>query len=101
MPVIKLESVIDGDILAEDVVINEVTLFQRGTVITSQIIKILKMLKVASVSVESRTAPEYRTLGEAFKNLDERFSYVKDDKFMMAIKAWIKDILRERTIEGE
>ncbi|MCE5250851.1 hypothetical protein LLG96_11585 [bacterium] len=97
MSVITLDSVVVGDILTDDIVVNKVTLFSAGTVVTRQILDILKTLKVPTLSVESRTIAGYDTLEATFGNIDERFSYVQDDPFMMTIKTWIKDILKEST----
>ena len=36
-----------------------------------------------------------QTIDEAFKNIDNRFSYVTENSLMMTIKSWIKDIVRE------
>ena len=51
---VSLDFVIDGDILAKDILVNDVYLFGSGTVLTKNRIEILKELGVESVEVESR-----------------------------------------------
>ena len=96
MPIISLKSAVNGDVLANDIIINEVTLFEAGTVLTPQRIEILETLGVATVSVESRRTVRYKSIKEIYKKIDERFSFVEGKPFMMIIKSWVKDIIRER-----
>jgi hypothetical protein len=93
MPLIKLDSAQHGDILASDLVINEVVLFESGTVLTSERLEILKSLGISSVNLEDRTKSRYSSKQDFLINIDRRFSYVEDKPFMMTIKAWVKDIL--------
>ena len=92
MPKVNLESVIDGDILAKDILVNDVYLFGAGTVLTKNRINILKELDVKSVEVESRES-KYKSLNEVLNNIDERFSYVKNIPFMQQIQSWMKEII--------
>jgi hypothetical protein len=93
MPLIKMDSAQHGDILASDLVINQVVLFETGTVLTTQRLEILRSLGVAAVAVEDRTKARYASMHEFFDNIDKRFSYVEDKPFMMTVKSWVKDIL--------
>ena len=99
MPIIKLESIVDGDVLAGKVTIMDVDLFDAGTVLTPQRVVILRVLGVQTVSVESRTEADYDTVQEALERIDERFGYVEGKPFMMTIKSWVKDIVREVEIK--
>jgi len=87
-----MDSVIDGDVLARDLIVNEVNLFGAGTVLTRQRIEILRELKVQSVDIENR---EWRniSLKEAFDNIDNRFSYVDQIPLMKRVKLWMKDTI--------
>lgn len=95
MPKVKLDSVIDGDILATDLYVNEVYLFGAGTVLTKKRIEILKDLDVKSVVIETRYN-KYGSRREIFDNIDKRFSYVKDIPVMEHIKSWVKDIVANK-----
>lgn len=98
LPIINLKSTVDSDVLSEDLMINDVTLFEAGTVLTPQRIEILETLGVEKVTVESRQTVRFSNIGEIYKKIDERFSYVEKKPFMMIIKSWVKDIIRERGI---
>ena len=89
MPKVSLDFVIDGDILAKDILVNDVYLFGSGTVLTKNRIEILKELGVESVEVESRQE-KYSSISEVFDNIDERFSYVKNIPIMHQIQSWMK-----------
>jgi hypothetical protein len=95
LPKVTLDFVIDGDILENDVLVNEVYLFGAGTVLTKHRIEILKELGVKSVEIENRKN-KYSSIDEVFDNLDERFSYVKNNPFMQRIKSWVKEIIIEK-----
>lgn len=95
MPKVKLDSVIDGDILATDLYVNEVYLFGAGTVLTKKRIEILKDLDVKSVVIETRYN-KYGSRREIFDNIGKRFSYVKDIPVMEHIKSWVKDIVANK-----
>lgn len=92
MPRISLESVVDGDILAGDVILDDVYLFGVGTVLTSRRIEILKNLDVQCVDIENRNKT-YGSRMEVFTNIDRRFSYVENIPLMAHIKTWMKDFL--------
>lgn len=92
MRTIDLSSVVDGDILARDLYVNDVYLFGAGTVLTRQRIAILHELRVASVIVEERERSN-RSLKEIFDVIDKRFSYAGDIPLMLHLRGWIKDIL--------
>ncbi len=98
MPIITLKSTVDSDVLLEDLVINDVTLFEAGTVLTPQRIEILETLGVEKVNIESRQSARFSNIGEIYKKIDKRFSYVENKPFMMIIKSWVKDIIRERGV---
>jgi len=82
-----------GDILSDDVSIRGFPLFDRGTVLNSQRIEVLHVLRVETVSIESRVDPAAEPLDESLRKLDERFGYVDGAPFMMTLKSWMKDIL--------
>ncbi len=98
MPIITLKSTVDSDVLSADIIINDVTLFEAGTVLTPQRIEILQTLGVEKVNVESRQSVRFSNIGEIYKKIDARFSYVENKPFMMIIKSWVKDIIRERGV---
>ncbi len=101
MPTVNIGSAIDGDVLARDVVVNDVNLFGAGTVLTYQRIEILKELKVQSVIIENRDQKNI-SIKEAFSNIDNRFSYVDKVPLMNHVKSWIKDtIANTRTDNGK
>jgi hypothetical protein len=93
MPMIKLDSVAIGDIIDSDIVINEVVLFEAGTLITSQRLDILKSLNVRGISIVDRSARKTVSLDDIFENIDRRFSYVSAIPVMAEMKGYIKDIL--------
>ena len=100
MPRVNLELVIDGDILAKDILVNDVYLFGFGTVLTKNRIEILKELGVKSVDVESRQK-KYSSISEVFDNIDERFSYVKIIPIMQQIQSWMKEIITDTETPDE
>ena len=93
-------SAIDGDVLARDVIVNDVYLFGAGTVLTSQRIEILKELRVQSVVIENRDRKNI-SLKEAFSNIDKRFSYVDKIPLMNHVKSWIKDTIANTRTDNE
>lgn len=97
---VGLEFVIDGDILAKDILVNDVYLFGSGTVLTKNRIEILKELGVESVEVESRQN-KYSSISEVFDNIDERFSYVKNIPIMQQIQSWMKEIITDTETPDE
>ncbi len=92
MPVIRLSSVVDGDVLAHDLLVDGVYLFGAGTVLTSKRISILKELKVERLDIESRHGT-YDTKQTMFETIDKRFSYVDSSRIMKNIKLWVKDVV--------
>lgn len=92
MPSISMEIVVGGDILAADVIVNEVVLFEAGTVLTPQRIEILRALNIARITVEDRSTRKKWT-EDTLKNLDARFSYVEEIPLMLHMKTWIRDVL--------
>lgn len=100
MPTINMDSVIDGDVLVRDVIVNDVNLFGTGTVLTCQRIEILKELKVQSVVIENRDRKTI-SIKEAFSNIDKRFSYVDKIPLMNHVKSWIKDTLANTWTDNE
>ena len=97
---VSLDFVIDGDILAKDILVNDVYLFGSGTVLTKNRIEILKELGVESVEVESRQE-KYSSISEVFDNIDERFSYVKNIPIMQQIQSWMKEIITDTETPDE
>jgi len=92
VPKINIDTVIDGDVLAGDIFVNDVYLFGTGTVLTKKRIEILKDLNVKSVVIETRYK-KYDSKKEIFNNIDKRFSYVENIPIMEHIKSWLKDII--------
>lgn len=92
---ISLKSVINGDVLEDDIIVYGVTLFETGTVLTSQRVEVLEKLGVTHVSIESRQPMSYDSLQDAFDNIDARFSYVESNPFMKKLKTWVRDVLCE------
>ena len=97
---VSLDFVIDGDILAKDILVNDVYLFGSGTVLTKNRIEVLKELGVESVEVESRQE-KYSSISEVFDNIDERFSYVKNIPIMQQIQSWMKEIITDTETPDE
>ena len=97
---VSLDFVIDGDILAKDILVNDVYLFGSGTVLTKNRIEVLKELGVESVEVESRQE-KYSSINEVFDNIDERFSYVKNIPIMQQIQSWMKEIITDTETPDE
>ena len=93
MPKISLKMVKEGDVLIRDVVIENVVLFEAGTVLVKKSIEILQVLGVEAVYVESRDIKKFHTLKEVFNNIDARFSYVENNPYMMSLKHLIKDTI--------
>ena len=93
MATVMLKKSRDGDVLARDVDIDGVILFEAGTVLVNKIIEILNILDVETVVIESRNRRTFGSLKEVFRNIDLRFSYVEGNSLMMSIKYMIKDIL--------
>ncbi|MHB9031093.1 MAG: hypothetical protein ACYC9O_20180 [Candidatus Latescibacterota bacterium] len=93
MPIIGIEEALNGDILAADVIVNEVVLFETGATLTPHRIEILKALEVRTLRVENRFRRRNDWLVNAMRNIDARFSYVQDVPFMIQIESWVQDIL--------
>lgn len=92
MPAIDLDTVLDTDVLARDVLVGDVCLFEAGTVLSRDRVDILRKLKVPSVCIMEREM-HYYTLKELFANIDARFSYVAGNPTMQHIRMWLKDII--------
>ena len=102
MPKVRLDIIREGDVLSEDVVINEVALFDKGTVLVEKSIQILKALGIKSISIEHREKKKFISIDEVFNNIDIRFSYVENNPLMMNIKHQVKDvIINMRTENGK
>ena len=99
MPTIKLDDVIENDVLARSAVVNDVPLFEAGTILTAERIDILRTLKVPSVTIESREH-HYYSLKDIFTNIDSRFSYVQDNPTMRNIRMWLKDTLSNKPVKN-
>ncbi|MCD6308372.1 MAG: hypothetical protein J7M24_05180 [Candidatus Latescibacteria bacterium] len=93
MSKVAVDQLTEGDVLSKDVVVGETTLFEKGSVLIKKYIEILTVLKVKVVEIEGREGGHFRNLKEAFQNVDNRFSYVEDNEFMMSIKYLVKDVM--------
>ena len=93
MPKVSMKMAKEGDVLLRDVMIENVVLFEAGTVLVKKSIEILQVLGVEAVYVESRDIKRFNTLKDVFNNIDVRFSYVEDNPYMMSLKRLIKDTL--------
>ena len=93
MPVIKFDSLQSGDVLAESLAVNGVTLFEAGTVLLDKHLELLKMLGVETATIDPRRGRTFESLNDVFANIDRRFSYVEDDRLMMSVKYLVKDII--------
>jgi len=92
MPKLPIEHVYDGDILGEEIFVDDVFLFGKGTILTRKRIEVLKGIELKEVEIEPRFK-KFRSLEENLSNLELRFSYVKNEPFMIDIKAWLIDII--------
>jgi hypothetical protein len=95
MPRITLDIARVGDILEEDVLVNEVVLFQAGSELSKDRLDILDAVGVKVVAIEER----YRSSGDLekmLKNVEDRFSYVHEKPVMADLESWVKDILSTR-----
>ena len=101
MPKISVKMLKEGDVLIRNVVIDDVTLFEAGTVLVKKSIEILQVLGVESVFVESRNIKKFNSLKDVFNNIDMRFSYVEGNSYMMSLKHLIKDTLASMRSNGE
>ena len=93
MKSVNIKSVKEGDVLAKEVIVGKVGLFDAGTVLVKRSIEIMTVLGMEKVDIVSEEGSKFRTLKEAFKNIDERFSYVEQDPFMMSLKYIVKDVV--------
>ncbi|MFC1490421.1 hypothetical protein ACFL6K_04355 [Candidatus Latescibacterota bacterium] len=85
---VSLFHVVEGDILEDDIIINDALIFGTETVLTKERIGLLKELKVKSVVIENHQ-PEILSESEIFENIDERFDYVKNSPVMSKIESWV------------
>lgn len=95
MPRITLDLARVGDILEDDVLVNEVVLFPAGSELAKDRLDILDAVGVKVVVIEER----YRSSGDLekiLKNVEDRFSYVHDKPLMADMESWVKDILSTR-----
>lgn len=95
MKILRIDVAKEHDVLAEDVIVNDVTLFESGTELSLDRIRILESLGVESVVVLDRARKLVPSVDEAHANIDARFSYVEGNPIMQMIKYWVKDIVRE------
>lgn len=93
VPTIKVEEILNGDVLATDVIVNDVVLFTAGTVLNTQRIEILRSVKMRVVEVEDRYKSQATGMDAVLQNIDARFSYVEKKPFMIQMRSWIKDVL--------
>ena len=93
MSLVTIDSVNEGDVLAKEVKVGGTVLFDKGTVLVKKCIEIMTVLGVEEIDIEKRESGRFRTLKEAFNNVDERFSYVEDIPFMMSLKYVVKDVV--------
>ena len=92
MPKIPIDTVYDGDILGGDLYIDDVFLFGKGTILNSKRIEVLKSFDIVNVEIEPRFK-KFNSIKDNLVNLDQRFSYVKDNPFMRELKEWLKEII--------
>jgi hypothetical protein len=92
MPSIDLDTILETDVLAKDVLVGDVCLFEAGTVLTRERVDILRKLKVTSVFIRDRDKRFY-SLKELFANIDARFSHAEGNPTMRHIRMWLKDII--------
>jgi hypothetical protein len=90
---IPIDSVIEGDVLSMDVVVKDVVIFDAGTVLVKKCVEIMMNLDIKEVDIEGREGNSFRNLKEAFANIDKRFSYVEENKFMLSLKYLVKDVV--------
>ena len=90
---IRLETAAQGDVLDEDVVVNDVILFASGTLLTTQRLDILKSLGVKTISIVERSERRLIPIEDLLANIDRRFSYVETLPHMKAMKDWVKEIV--------
>ena len=95
MKILRIDAAKEHDVLAEDVVVNDVTLFESGTELSIDRIRILESLGVESVVVLDREKKLVPSVDEAHANIDARFSYTDSNPIMHMVKYWVKDIVRE------
>jgi hypothetical protein len=98
MPIIPLHNVLETDVLAKDVLVGDVHLFEAGSLLTRERVDILRKLKVPAVYIREREK-HYHSLREVFANIDARFSYVEENPTMMHIRMWLKDIISNLPLE--
>ncbi len=92
---IRLETATHGDVLEEDVVVNDVILFAAGTLLTSQRLDILKSLGVKTITIVERSERRMIPIEDILDNVDRRFSYVDALPHMKAMKDQIKEIAKK------
>ena len=95
MKILRIDVAKEHDVLAEDVIVNDVTLFESGTELSLDRIRILESLGVESVVVLDRARRLVPSVDEAHANIDARFNYVEGNPIMQMVKYWVKDIVRE------
>jgi len=93
MALVRLEALKPGDVLAIPLEVNEVVLFEAGTVMAEKHIDILGKLEVETIEIETRQEKHFNSRDEAFRNLDNRFSFVEDDPLTISLKYIVKDVL--------
>jgi len=97
---VNIKSVKEGDVLAKEVIVGKVCLFDAGTVLAQRSIEIMTVLgvekvEIVSVGIVSKEGGKFRNIKEVYKNIDERFSYVEHDPFMMSLKYIVKDVVSD------
>ena len=93
MKSVNIKFVKEGDVLAKEVIIGKVGLFDAGTVLVKRSIEIMNVLGVEKVEIVSEEGGKFRNIKEIFQNIDERFSYVEHDPFMMSLKYIVKNVV--------
>ena len=93
MKSVNIKSVKEGDVLAKEVIVGKVGLFDAGTVLVKRSIEIMTVLGVETVEIVSEEGGKFRNIKEVFQNIDERFSYVEHDPFMISLKYVVKDVV--------
>ena len=93
MPKVKHSAVVEGDVLAADIVVEDTVLFEAGTVLVPKTIRILDILGVGVVEIEPRSHRVFGSTKDVVANIDDRFSYVAGDPFMDALRHTVKDVI--------
>lgn len=93
MKPVNIKSVKEGDVLAREVIVGKVGLFDAGTVLVKRSIEIMTVLGVETIEIVNEEGGKFKNIKEVFQNIDERFCYVEHDPLMMSLKYIVKDVV--------